>query len=60
MRNCDQDKDSLSLENTVNFIEETIDKFNNFQETIVNFQWFLRRPSPLDFFGGLTIAINSF
>ena len=30
--------------------KETIVKFNGFEETIVNFQWFLRRPSPLNVF----------
>ena len=29
---------------------ETIEHFNGFEETIGNFQWFLRRPSPLNVF----------
>ena len=62
--NCDHKNDSFFLENTVDLIdltfEETIGRFNGFQETIEhfngleetigNFQWFLRRPSPLNVF----------
>ena len=72
--NCDHKKDSFFLENTMDLIdltfEETIGRFNGFQETIEhlngfevtigNFQWFLRRPSPLNVFCSLTIAINGF
>merc|ERR1711978_267185 len=31
--------------------QESIVNFNGFEETIANFQWFLRRPSPLNVFG---------
>jgi len=56
--NCDHKKDPFFLENTVDLIdltfEETIGRFNEhfngFEETIGNFQWFLRRPSPLNVF----------